>query len=1240
MPIMKWHARRLITFAISLMVLIAAIPTPVAIAQGPVLRFENISLRQGLSQSSVYGIVQDQLGFLWFGTEGGLNKYDGYSFTIFKHDPDDSSTLSSNVIWTLYVDRQGNLWVGTSTGLDRFERATNTFIHYGGEASTQGGLSGTGAWGLMQDSQGMLWVGTDDGGLNAFDPVSGVFTYYRHDPTDPDSISSNSVKSILEDSQGTLWVGTESGLDRFLPASGKFEHFPIRQLNRGNPSSSLILSLYEDQSGFLWAGFNGEGLGRFNLQTETWTLYRNNPDDLYSLSSDIVWAVTEDRAGRMWVGTDGGGLNLLDRSQYRFYAYRHDSGNPESLSHDAVRTLFQDDSGVFWVGTYGGGLSKSTHNTLKFALYRAEGEQPTGFSDNYIWSIAEDRYGVMWLGTFQGGLIRFDRTTGEAKAYRHDPRDSSSLSSDDVRAVLIDREGNIWVGTGAAGLNLFDPESERFSHFNHDPGDPDSLISDQIRALYEDNSGNLWIGTYSDGLNRFERDSGTFVHYRNKPGDPNSLISNRVRSLMQDSLGKLWIGTSGGISVLDPETDQITNFQPQEGNPDALTTGAVFDLYEDPQGLVWIATFGGGLNRYDPRSQTFKHYTEADGLPHNQVYSILADEQGHLWLSTNNGLSKFDPSSATFRNFGLQDGLGATEFNLGAAFKSPSGEMFFGNISGLNAFYPQEVQDSLYQPPIVVSAFQIFNQTKQTDLIPGTEINLSYQENFFSFDFAALDYTAPEKNHYAYMLEGFDKDWVDAGTRRYVSYTNLDGGKYVFRVRGTNSDGVWSEAITSIPITIVPPIWQTSWFIALMISAVIGSTAGVFWLRARNYRLQKEKLEALVTLRTTEIERRRRAAESLRDTLGALNSNLQLGEILDFITSQTARLLSCNAVAIYRLDREHNILRAQATQGLDLEWLHKISIPLGLGPTGKAAMDKEVVTLTDSEPVLKRVLEEEVSLREEVGAYADLYHSILSAPLLVQEDLYGSLTLYYHEQRSFSEEDIELAAMVAQQIALALETARLRDQAGQLAVTAERSRLARELHDAVTQTLFSSSLLAEVLPKIWEKNPEEARRRLEELRQLNRAALAEMRTLLLELRPAALVDADMSELFRHLADAFAGRTRIETQLEMDVHPEAGRDLNPDLKIALYRIAQEALNNIFKHARAEHMHMRVACQPGLIHLEIQDDGRGFDPQEMGSDHFGLRNMRERAESVGAELEVESQPGSGTRIAVTWQDYDAA
>lgn len=1237
---MMWRARRLITFIIGLMLLLAGNAAPAAIAQGPVLRFENISLRQGLSQSSVYGIVQDQFGYLWFGTEGGLNKYDGYAFTVFKHDPDDSSTLSSNVIWTLYIDRQGNLWVGTSTGLDRLDRSTNTFVHYGGDSQDPGGLSGTGAWGILEDSQGTLWIGTDDGGLNALNSSTGEFTYYRHDPTDPDSISSDSVKSILEDEDGTLWVGTEAGLDRFSPQSGTFEHFPIRQLNRGNTSSTLILSLYEDPSGFLWAGFNGEGLGRFDRQTETWTVFRNNPDDPTSLSSDVVWAITEDRAGRMWVGTDGGGLNLLDRSQYHFYAYRHDPGNPESLSHDAVRTLFQDDSGVFWVGTYGGGLSKSTHNTLKFALYRSEGEQPGGFSDNYIWSIAEDRDGILWLGTFQGGLVRFDRSTGEAKAYRHDPRDASSLSSDDVRSVLIDSKDNLWVGTGAAGLNLFDPASERFTHFNHDPGNPNSLISDQIRALYEDNSGHLWIGTYSDGLSRFDPDSNTFVHYRTKPGDPNSLISNRVRSLMQASNETLWIGTSGGISVLDPATDQITNYHPQEGNPDGLTTGAVFDLYEDPQGQVWIATFGGGLNRYDPQSGTFKHYTEADGLPHNQVYSILADDQGNLWLSTNNGISKFNPEKASFRNFGIQDGLGAIEFNLGAAFKSPDGEMFFGNIAGLNAFYPQDVQDSLYQPPIVVSAFQVFNQTKQTDLLPGTEITLSYQENFFSFDFAALDYTAPEKNRYAYMLEGFDKDWVDAGNRRYVSYTNLDGGKYIFRVKGSNSDGLWSEAITSIPITIIPPVWQRSWFIALLASAVLGGTAGVFWLRARNYRLQKEKLEALVTLRTTEIERRRRAAESLRDTLGALNSNRQLDDILDFITGQTARLLSCDAVAIYRLDKERGFLQAQATQELDLDWLRSISIPLGLGPTGKAAQDKEVITLSDSEPVLDRVLETEQSLREEIGTYVELYHSILSAPLLVQDEVYGTLTLYYQEQRFFTEEDIELAAMVAQQIALALETARLRDQAGQLAVTAERSRLARELHDAVTQTLFSSSLLAEVLPKIWEKNPEEARRRLEELRQLNRAALAEMRTLLLELRPASLVDADLSELFRHLADAFAGRARIESQLEMDVHPEAGKDLNPDVKIALYRIAQEALNNIFKHARAEHMHMRVACQSGLIHLEIEDDGRGFDPREMGSDHFGLRNMRERAESVGAALEVDTQPGGGTRVTVTWRDPDSA
>jgi ligand-binding sensor domain-containing protein/signal transduction histidine kinase len=1199
----------------------------------PVLRFEQISLREGLSQSSVYAIIQDSFGFLWFGTEGGLNKYDGYQFTIYKHDPDDPSTLADNIVTALWEDRDGRLWVGTAQGLDLLNREDGTFSHYQNNPADTATMTGTNVVAILEDWHGDLWVGTDKGGLNRLNRSTGNFDHFLQDPADPDSISGDTIEALFEDEDGVLWVGTDAGLDRFHRYSETFTHYPRPTLNPSNPNSSLVLSIYEDSLDNLWVGTNGNGLGRFDRESGTWTEYLNNPDDPNSLVADVVWSVLEDRKGRLWIGTDGGGLDYLDLQDDHFYHYRHNPNKIDSLARDSIRSLFEDHSGVFWVGTYGGGLSKSNHNVDKFTLYRQEPGVKDSLSDNYIWSIAQASDGTLWLATFQGGLNHLDRKTGEVTIYRNDPKDPTSLSSDDVRSVLIDSQGVIWAGTGAGGLNRFEPETQSFTQFHHDPDDPNSLISDQIRVLFEDRSGNLWIGTYANGLDRLDRRSSVFTHFTHDPSNPNSLISDRVRTIYQDRSGKLWIGTSGGITVLDNETHRFTRYAANPEDPNSLSSPVVFSFYEDLQGMIWVATFGGGLNRLDPLKGTFIHYTESNGLPHNQVYNILPDSEGYLWLSTNNGLSRFDPSTETFRNFGVQDGLQNIEFNLGSALKGQDGEMFFGGVDGLNAFLPEQVKDSDYRPPLVITAFQKFNQTIMTDLVSHPGIHLSYVDNFISFEFASLDYTAPAKNQYAYMLEGFDKDWVYAGTRRYASYTNLQGGQYIFRVKGSNSDGLWTEPGISIPITIIPPFWETWWFTLLAIGLLVGGSASAYAWRVRNLNLQKEKLALQVAQRTEEIERRRRVAESLRYTLTVLNANYPLDEILDFITEQTTQLLGCDGVAIYRLDSQDNLLAIQAAKGLEADYVTKLAVPVGEGITGRAVRDRKPVVIND---LTDRDidLETEFEHRELLKSMVYQYRGVLSIPLIIQKEVYGALTLYYHQSRDFSEEELDLAVTVAEHVALALETARLREQAGEIAASAERSRLARELHDAVTQTLFASNLVAESIPRIWENNPQEGIQRLKELSELNRGALAEMRSLLLELRPNALLEAEMKDLFRYLVEAFTGRTHVPAVLQIDAPADNNKYITPDVKVSLYRITQEALNNIAKHARANHVEVSVECQKDHIHLHIQDNGRGFDPTRVTSDHLGLGIMKERAENIGAQLEVSTQAGSGTRVEVTW------
>lgn len=1203
----------------------------------PVVRFEQISLREGLSQSSVYAILQDRYGFLWFGTEGGLNKYDGYQFTVYKHDPDDPTTLSDNIITALFEDREGNIWVGTGRGVDRLDREKGTFTRSQHDPEEAGSLSGTNVAALLEDSQGILWAGTYNGGLNRLDRSTGEFIHYRHDPKDPDSISGDTIEALFEDSEGVLWLGTSAGLERFNRETETFTHFPRSTVNTGNPNSDLVLTIYEDSQANLWVGTNGNGLGKFDRTSETWVEYLNDPEAADSLSADVVWAVLEDRSGRLWIGTDGGGLDYLDREDDHFYHYRHNPNKIDSLTRDAVRSLYEDRSGVFWVGTYGGGLSKSNHNIDKFILYRQEPGQENSLSDNYIWSIAQDAGGALWLGTFNGGLNHMDRQSGLITVYQNDPRDPNSLSSNDVRTLLLDSQGDLWAGTGAGGLNRFDRQTETFTQFHHDPSDPDSLISDQIRVLFEDRSGDLWVGTYADGLDRMDRESGIFTHYQNDPNDPESITSNRVRALFQDKSGKLWVGTSGGISVLNPATGKFTSYLADNEDPHALSNPVVFSFYEDPDGIMWIATFGGGLNWLDPHTGIFSHYTESDGLPHNQVYNILPDEEGYLWLSTNNGLARFDPRTETFRNFGIQDGLQNVEFNLGSAYKGADGEMFFGGVDGMNAFFPHQVKDSNYAAPIVITAFQKFNQTVMSDLVSDVQIDLDYKDNFISFEFASLDFTAPLKNQYAYMLEGFDSDWIEAGTRRYASYTNLNGGDYVFRVMGTNSDGVWNEAELAIPISITPPFWETWWFAVLAIGTLAGLTASAYGLRVRSLQVQKENLEIQVAQRTEEIERRQRVAESLRFTLTVLNSNRKLDEILDFIAEQTVQLLECDGIAIYRLNQDDQLLTIQAARGLETTYVEGLAVPLGEGITGKAAHDRQPVAIHDLEegPLDFESISVEEERRELLKSLVQEHRAMLSVPLIIQHEIYGAITLYYRQPREFSGEALDLAVTVAEHVALALETARLREQAGEIAASAERTRLARELHDAVTQTLFASNLVAEALPRIWERNPAEGQQRLKELGELNRGALAEMRSLLLELRPNALYEAEMKDLFRYLSEAFTGRTHVPVRLLIETDDQINKNIPPEAKVALYRITQEALNNIAKHARASQVDVNVRCEADQLQLKVMDDGRGFDLAAVSGDHFGLGIMKERAENIGAKIEVNSEVGSGTRVEVFWE-----
>ncbi len=830
------------------------------LAQKPSLKFQHLSLKEGLSQSTVNAILQDSKGFMWFGTQDGLNKYDGYKFTIYQHEPQNAKSLSHNEVFTLYEDSVGTLWIGTNGGgLNQFDRRQNNFIHYLHDPKNPNSLSHNTVLSIHEDDTGMLWISTNDG-LNQFDRQQNTFISFKSDPKNPHSLSKNLVWPLYQDKSGILWIGTDGGgLNQFDRKLHQFTHY-LPEPKVPNALSNVITSIYEKKMGALWIGTLG-GLYKFDRTLKTFKSYLHDPKNPDSLSHRAVWSISEDRQGYLWVATDGGGINLFDRQTEKF---RHELNEPQkatSLSHDRALSVYQDRAGTMWVGTGGGGVNYFNPQQEKFAHYRNEPYNANSLNNNHVLSIYEDKKGFLWVGTQGGGLNRFDMTRQSVIHYQHDPKNPHSLSHDEVHSIYEDSDGVLWVGTFGGGLNQFDKEENRFISFKHQDDNPDSLNNDYVLSIYEDSTKTLWIGTRK-GLDQFDRQTNKFVHYVHEPGNSNSLSDEPIFSIYEDKKGVLWIGTyGGGLNQFDRQLKTFLHYQYKEQDSTSLSHNKVSAIYEDKTGRLWISTLGGGLNRFDRATGHFDAYREKDGLANDIIYGILEDNQGNLWLSSNKGLSRFNPKTEQFRNYDVLDGLQSNEFNK-VAYKSRRGELFFGGINGFNAFFPELMKDNSYIPPIVITDFNIFNRSVslgknsplQQHIGDTREITLSYKQSFFSFDFAALNFLLSSKNQYAYKLEGLDTDWNEIGNRHHASYTNVPHGSYLFRVKGSNNDNIWSKKDAAIKIIVLPPPWKTWWAYTLYILTIL--TVIIYYIR-----LQKRKLWE----KQQELEHEKKIAAQLKE---------------------------------------------------------------------------------------------------------------------------------------------------------------------------------------------------------------------------------------------------------------------------------------------------------------------------------------------------------------------------------------
>lgn len=837
----------------------------VSLSQVVDIRFDHLSVNDGLSQSTVNAILHDRYGYMWFGTQDGLNRYDGYDFLVFKNDKEDPTTISDNWIWSILEDSRGDMWVGTyHGGLNRFDRNKNVFENYPYRAIDSKNISAYNVSCIAEDKSGTIWVGTWGIGLLRVDRVLKKLVQPAPDPKSSTGLSNPNIRCMIVSNDGLLWLGTWDGLNIYNPITQQFTHYKHNKNDPKSISGDRIVSIYQDRHGIIWVSTFAEGLNRFDSE--------KNEFIRYHLRSNDVGQIAEDKNGILWIATRGDGLILLNMDSTKSSELISKSRNHYGLSDETVYSVFVDRLGGIWIGTSGDGVNYYNPNKNKFHNYRFNPESNRGLNNPTVRAIVEDRFGYLWIGTRGGGLNCYNKKTDIYIYYKHKPDDMHSLSNNSVLALDEDSQGNLWVGTEGGGLNLFDRVNNRFIRYQHNPNDTTSISSNYIMAISEDRKGSIWVGTAGSGFNKFDIKNKNFIRYKRTGKKPDELSSNYVWSIMEDRQGYLWLGTWGaGLNRFDSATNRYIIYKNDPHNPKSINSNTIISIFEDSRGNIWIGTLGGGLNRFDRGTEMFTHFTEKDGLPNNVVYGILEDSDGNLWISTNKGISRFNPNTGEVRNYDTHDGLQSNEFNQGAYHKSKNGEFFFGGIKGFNSFHPAEIQNNNNIPPIVITNFRVFDKQIRlnTALETINEINLSYRQNFFSFEFAALDYMIPDKNEYMYMLQGYDNDWIRSGTRRYAAYTNLEGGEYVFQVKGSNNDGVWNNDGRSVKIIIKPPYWETWW--ARSIGAFFVIALGYSLYRLRMTKLQKEKLvQQELSKRFIEFQEheRKRIASELHDSLG------------------------------------------------------------------------------------------------------------------------------------------------------------------------------------------------------------------------------------------------------------------------------------------------------------------------------------------------------------------------------------
>ncbi|GAB2703657.1 hybrid sensor histidine kinase/response regulator [Mucilaginibacter koreensis] len=830
-------------------------------AQYASLKFSHLGTSDGLSQVNINRILQDSRGFMWVGTRNGLNRYDGYRFTIYRYNPSDEHSLSNNSISDIAEDANGDIWLATQSGLNRFERRTGRFIRYMHQERNANSVSSNVINRLAFDGRRTLWIATQNTGLDEYDLRNGTFKHHQHQEGNESSIGSNNVRSVYIDSHHNIWAGTDrGGLNLYHPQSQAFSkyayHDPVTKALAGNN----MISILEGGPQQLWVGSQDDGLFLFDIKNQTFTRFANQAGNAQSISSNTIYCLSTDERGNLWIGTENGGLCIRDKQTGKFYRYEHDEIDQNSIRGNSIYSICRDRTGNMWVGAFSGGINLFKKSTSSFSLYQ-HNASPHSLSNNFVLDVNEGRKHNIWIGTDGGGLNKFDPATGSFISFKKPANGANGITGNYVLVSKEDAEGNRWIGTWGDGLSIYNLTTGTFRNLKHDNAKPQGIGGNNIYYLIHARNGKTWLSTFNDGLDCYDHKTGIFTHYKFSADNVHSLGSDHIYSLYEDRQGRLWIGTAdNGLNLFNPETNTFTWFQ-HDDQLNSISNNAVTDIFQDSRGRIWLATLAG-LNQFNPDTRRFTVYTRKNGLPSEVIYAIREDLRGKLWISSNSGLSQFDPDKQTFKNYTTEDGLQGDEYKPHSALLAHDGRLYFGGINGFNVFSPGQVLKPAGFAPLVITSFQVFNKVLtpakqasdtallQSDIADARHLRLSYKQSVISFEFSALDYASPDQKQYAYRLEGFDNEWNYIGSLNKGAYTNLPPGDYTIQLKYRNSAGLWSPVTEALHVSIVPPFWLTWWFDILTLLFIVGGVYAIFKYRIATIKKQKKRLERLVLERT------------------------------------------------------------------------------------------------------------------------------------------------------------------------------------------------------------------------------------------------------------------------------------------------------------------------------------------------------------------------------------------------------